>query len=64
MMRIRLLNGSLYTLAVVGALAFGVTQAFAASSAQQSARTCTQEDCETFCHGPGGCTEWGQCICF
>lgn len=64
MARIRLLNGTLYTLAVVGALAFGAAQAFATSSPQQSARHCDEEACRAFCYGAGGCDGWGQCICF
>lgn len=63
MTRIRLLNRALYTVAAVGSLAFGATQAFAATGPQQNARYCDTESCWAYCHGPGGCWS-GQCICY
>jgi hypothetical protein len=63
---IRMLNGAVYTLAVVGALAFGTVQAFASPGQQQSARACNEDLCNSVCGGPGSwyCEGSGpQCIC-
>jgi hypothetical protein len=66
MTRIRMLNGALYTLAVVGALAFGTVQAFASSGPRESERSyCPEEICDRACGGPGSwfCEPSGTCIC-
>lgn len=67
MTRIRSLNRSLFSFAIVGALAFGTTQALSAASPKQDdARMCDEESCWRYCHGPGGCAggQFGQCICY
>lgn len=63
MPRIHMLNRALYALAVVGSLAFGTTQAFAAATPEQNARYCDDRACRASCDGAGGCSG-GRCICF
>ncbi|HEU4880604.1 MAG TPA: hypothetical protein VFT45_00125 [Longimicrobium sp.] len=63
MTRIRLLKRALYVVPVIGAMAFGTTQVFASSTAQE-ARACTPKQCLLTCGPAGGvCSSSGVCIC-
>lgn len=64
MTRIQMLNGTLYALAVAGALAFGAVQAFASPGARQSeGGFCPEAVCDKVC-GPGAWyCESNQCVC-
>lgn len=64
MSRIQILNGPLYTLAAVGALAFGAVQAFASPGPRQSEGDfCPEAVCNKAC-GPGAWyCESNQCVC-
>jgi hypothetical protein len=64
MNRIRLLKGSVFTIAVTGGLVFGTAQAFATPQPQQSATAyCEELACAQSCGGYGFCHWWGGCIC-
>jgi hypothetical protein len=66
------LHRRLFGIVIVGALTFGLTQAFAAPAAAESAGSCQRTgyayipmDCPE-CNGAGGwCDGWNEdCICF
>lgn len=64
MIRIPMVNHVLATAVVAGALAFGVSQAFAAPNPQPSRESACQEDlCSQWCGGAGYCEPTGACIC-
>ncbi|HEX8272925.1 MAG TPA: hypothetical protein VF615_09835 [Longimicrobiaceae bacterium] len=54
-----------YAAALLGSLAFGATQAFAAPATPSSseARFCDEGFCDYFCGGLGHCTV-GGCACY
>ena len=66
MTRVTRLTSSLYALALVGAVAFGAAQAFAAApgAGNEEARTCTALECNRFCAPTGGRCGSGICHCF
>lgn len=63
MTRIRLIKRVLYVLPVLGAMAFGTSQAFA-SAAPREELACSKW-CFTECGPAGGvCSSSGYCICY
>lgn len=64
MMGFQSIKRVLYVVPVLGALAFGATQAFASVTSQQSERACSVR-CYTECGRTGGfCTSGGFCACY
>ena len=63
---IHLAKRSLYALTVLGALAFGTSQAFAtpAKPADDAARLCEPLSCNRYCAPTGGRCLNGTCQCF
>jgi hypothetical protein len=62
---IHLVKRSLYALTVLGALAFGASQAFAtAGPSGDAARSCDARGCNLFCAPTGGVCMSGICQCF
>jgi len=62
----RLTTRSLYALALLGALAFGAAQAFAAAPnpADAAANSCIRTGCWTVCGETGGLCSGGICYCY
>lgn len=60
---LRLINRSFYALAVCGALAFGVSEAFAAPAQDQARPYCDPVKCNAACGGYGLCSGY-NCFCY
>lgn len=63
MTRIKMIKRVLYVVPVLGAVAFGTAQAFAAPVSREE-RACSKR-CWTECGPAGGvCTSAGYCVCY
>jgi len=61
---IRLVTRLLYALTVLGALAFGASQAFATAARPADAAACDTRSCNLYCAPTGGRCLNGTCQCF